>query len=35
MAEEEKGRVEAGAAIMHDVSPGVFLLLGMDIEGLQ
>jgi len=35
MAEEEKARVEAGTSIMHNVSVGVFLLLGMDIQGLQ
>jgi len=35
MAEEEKARVEAGTAVMHDVSVGAFLLLGMDIQGLQ
>jgi len=35
MAEEEKAKVEAGTSIMHDVSAGAFLLLGMDIQGLQ
>jgi len=35
MAEEEKARVEAGTAVTHNVSAGIFLLLGMDIEGLQ
>jgi hypothetical protein len=35
MAEEEKGRAEAGTCSMHDVTASAFLLLGMDIEGLQ
>lgn len=35
MAEEEKARAEAGTGIMHDVSAGAFLLLGMDIQVLQ
>jgi len=35
MAEEEKARAEAGTGNMHDVSAGVFLLLGMDIQVLQ
>jgi hypothetical protein len=35
MAEEEKARVEAGTGIIHDVSAAAFLLLGMDILGLQ
>jgi len=35
MAEEEKTRAEAGTSAMNDVSAGAFLLLGMDIEGLQ
>jgi hypothetical protein len=35
MAEEEKTRAEAGTGIIHDVSAAAFLLLGMDILGLQ
>jgi hypothetical protein len=35
MAEEEKAKAEAGTAVMHDVSAGAFLLLGMDIQLLQ
>jgi hypothetical protein len=35
LAEEEKVGVEAGTNIMHDVSAGAFLLLGMNIQGLQ
>jgi hypothetical protein len=35
MAEEEKARAKAGTGIIHDVSAGAFLLLGMDIQGLQ
>jgi len=35
MAEEEKDKAEAGMAVMHDVSARAFLLLRMDIEGLQ
>jgi hypothetical protein len=35
MAEEEKAKAEAGTGIVHDVSATAFLLLGMDIEGLQ
>ena len=35
MAEEEKASAEAGTSSMHDVSGSAFLLLGMDIEGLQ
>lgn len=35
MAEEEKARVEAGTGIIHDVSAGAFLLLGMEIQNLQ
>jgi hypothetical protein len=35
MAEEEKEKVEAGTDVTHDVSASAFLLLGMDIQGLQ
>ena len=35
IAEEEKVRAEAGNGSMHDVTASAFLLLGMDIEGLQ
>jgi hypothetical protein len=35
MAEEEKAMAEAGTTVMHDVSAGAFLLLGMDIQVLQ
>jgi hypothetical protein len=35
MAEEEKARAEAGSAVVHNVSAGAFLLLGMDIQVLQ
>ncbi|KIM91411.1 hypothetical protein PILCRDRAFT_607 [Piloderma croceum F 1598] len=35
MAEEEKARTEAGTGSTHDVTASAFLLLGMDIEGLQ
>jgi hypothetical protein len=35
MAQEEKARVEAGTSVTHEVSAGAFLLLGMDIQGLQ
>jgi len=35
MAEEEKQRVEEGQAAAHDVSAGAFLLLGIEIQGLQ
>lgn len=35
MAEEEKARIEAGTSITFDVSASTFLLLGIDIEGLQ
>jgi hypothetical protein len=35
MAEEEKERAEAGTGIVHDVSAGAFLLLGMEIQTLQ
>lgn len=35
MAEEEKTRAEAGMSIMHDVSAGAFLNLGMEIQDLQ
>ncbi len=35
IAEEEKARAEAGTGSMHDVTASAFLLLGMDIEGLQ
>lgn len=35
MAEEEKARAEAGTGTIHDVSAAAFLLLGMDILGLQ
>jgi hypothetical protein len=35
MAEMEKARAEAGASIIHDVSTGAFLILGMDIQVVQ
>jgi hypothetical protein len=35
MAEEEKDKVEAGTGAVHDVGAGAFLLLGIDIEGIQ
>ena len=35
IAEEEKQRVEEGQAAAHDVSAGAFLLLGIEIKGLQ
>lgn len=35
MAEEEKIRAEAGIGIMHDVSAGGFLNLGIEIQDLQ
>jgi hypothetical protein len=35
MTEEEKKNAEAGDSVMHDVSASAFLLLGIDIEGLQ
>lgn len=35
MAEEEETRAEAGMGIMHDVSAGAFLNLGMEIQDLQ
>jgi hypothetical protein len=35
MAEEEKSVLEAGVGIVHDVSAGTFLNLGMDIQVLQ
>ena len=35
MAEEEKAKVDAGTSVIHDISAGAFLLLGMDIQGLQ
>jgi hypothetical protein len=35
LAEEEKDNAEAGTGILHDVSASAFLLLGMDIQGLQ
>jgi hypothetical protein len=35
MAEEEKARAEAGTSVMNDVSASAFLLLGMEIQGLQ
>ena len=35
MAEEEKAKAAAGNSVMHDVSAGAFLLLGMDIQCLQ
>jgi hypothetical protein len=35
MAEEEKARIEAGMSITHDVSASAFLLLGINIKGLQ
>jgi hypothetical protein len=35
MAEEEKKKAETGTGIIHDVSASAFLLLGMDIQGLQ
>ncbi|KZP12467.1 hypothetical protein FIBSPDRAFT_961413 [Athelia psychrophila] len=35
MAEEEKARAEAGLSFVHDVSAGVFLLLGLSIQTAQ
>lgn len=35
MAEEEKTRAEAGTGIIHDISAGAFLNLGMEIQDLQ
>ena len=35
LAEEDKKRVEEGQSVAHDVSPGAFLSLGMDIQGQQ
>jgi len=35
MAEEEKAKAEAGTSVVHDVTAGAFLLLGMDIQTLQ
>lgn len=35
MAEEEKTRAEAGTDIIHDISAGAFLNLGMEIQDLQ
>jgi hypothetical protein len=31
MAEEEKAKAEAGTGVVHDITAGAFLLLGMDI----
>ena len=35
MAEEQKQRVEEEQTAMHNVSAGAFLLLGIEIQGLQ
>jgi hypothetical protein len=35
LAEEEKTKAETSTGITHDVSASAFLLLGMDIQGLQ
>jgi hypothetical protein len=35
MAEEEKTSAEAGIGIIHDVSAGAFLNLGMEIQDSQ
>jgi hypothetical protein len=35
MAEEEKAKANTGTGVTHNVSAGAFILLGMDIQGLQ
>lgn len=35
LAEEEKIRVDEGQARTYEVSPSTFLLLGIDIQGIQ
>lgn len=35
LAEENRQEVESGRGVTHEVSPSAFLLLGMEIQGLQ
>jgi hypothetical protein len=35
LAEEEKKQAEDGSAFFHEVGASTFLLLGMEIEGMQ
>jgi hypothetical protein len=35
LAEEDKKQVEEGRSTSHNISPSAFLLLGMDLQGVQ